>query len=126
MVEVRRLTQPHGEGTPHGEELVTGSADGDRGEAGHHAGRVPGGAGQDGAAQQADGGHHGADDSAVREPGQLLGAQARAVGDGPRHHAATNHGSNGDSHGQQPPPAHQVHHCRGPEGCDRGPSSGSD
>ena len=108
--------EAHGQGPAHVEELVTGGAHGHCGEAAHHAGSVPGGPGQDGAPEHAQGGDHSANNSAVGEPGQLLSAQCpRGVGDGARHHGTSDHGRNGDPHGHEATSGHQVHHGRGAE-----------
>ena len=118
------LTKSHGQGASHVEELVTGGANSHGGETSHHASSVPGSPGQDRSAQQTHRGDDGANDGTVSQPGQLLGAQAGLVGDGPGHHRATDHGGDADPHGEEASPGHQVHHRRGSEGGNSGASSG--
>ena len=98
-------TQPHGKGSAHVEELVAGSAHGHGGESAHHACSVPGSPGQDRATEQADWGNDGADDSAVGEPGGLLGADSGGVRDAARDHAGPDHGGNAHAHGNKSAPA---------------------
>ena len=100
-------TQPHGKGSAHVEELVAGSAHGHSGESAHHACSVPGSPGQDRATEQAEWGNEGADNSAVGEPGGLLGADSGGVRDAARDHAGPDHGGNAHAHGNKSTPVEQ-------------------
>ena len=68
-------------------------------EAADHAGRVPGRPRENRPAEEADRRHHRSDDGAVREPRELLLAEAGLVRDGADDGAGPDQGRDGHHHG---------------------------
>ena len=80
------------------QKLLVGGAHGHRGQAAAHAGGVDGGADDRGAAEEAQRGDGGPQHGVVKEQGELLGAEARLVGNGLAEYAGADEQGEVDHH----------------------------